>query len=319
MIYFVIQHKNQGSSILRGLQISNELNNLDIKSKVINPHEVPTNEENAIFFWVKNINLNIVKRCRKTSYHIYDIVDNFIYNKRMVDEAIKSKLLDRIIVNNSSMKLEISKEYNISLDDILVIHHNWDPRIANAIKENQNNLTFGYLGSVASLSHSHNFLHYREIAEQYNIRFHDCEIGVDVTDLIKNKRKISACSWNKNAMSQAKIGFNCHVSIREKDSPLSKYKTSAKVVTASALDHNIITTHEDAVKDILPSEYPFILTNTDLESVIKMFDLVKEDYNNNKLLWNRGREIMSCIKEEYSIANTIKNYTNLINIILQKI
>ena len=77
-------------------------------------------------------------------------------------------------------------------------------------------------------------------------------------------------------MSQAKIGFNCHVSIREKDSPLSKYKTSAKVVTASVLGHNIITTYEDAVKDILPSEYPFILTNTDLESVIKMFDLLKK-------------------------------------------
>lgn len=316
MIYFVIQHKNQGSSILRGVQISNELNNLGIKSKVINPHEVPTNEENAIFFWVKNINLNIVKRCRKTSHHIYDIVDNFIYNKRMVDEAIKSKLLDRIIVNNFSMKLDFSTKYNISLDDILVIHHNWDPRIANAIKENQNNLTFGYLGSVASLSHSHNFLHYKEIAEQYNISFHDCEIGADVTDSIKNKIKIPSCSWNKNAMSEAKIGFNCHVSIREKDSPLAKYKTSAKVVTASALGHNIITTYEDAVQDILPNEYPFILKNTDIESVRKMFDLVKEDYNSNKLLWNKGLEIISLVKKESTISNIANKYINLINAIL---
>lgn len=319
MIYFVVQHKNQGSSILRGLQISNELNNLDIKSKVINPHEVPTNEENAIFFWVKNINLDIIKRCRKTSHHIYDIVDNYIFNKHMVNSAIKSGFLDRIIVNNFSMKRDFSTTYNISLDDILVIHHNWDPRIASAIKENQNNLTFGYLGSIASLSHSANFLHYKKITEQYNVRFYDSEIGLDVTDPLKADKKIPNCSWNKNAMSQANIRFNCHVSIREENSSLSKYKTSAKVVTASALSHNIITTYEDAVKDILPSEYPFILKNTDLESVIKMFDLVKKDFNCKKILWNRGLEIMSCVKGKYSITNTIKNYSNFINIILQKI
>ena len=316
MIYFVVQNKNLGSSILRGLQISNELNSLNIKSKVINPHQLPTNEENAIFFWVKNINLDIIRSCAKKNHHIYDIVDNYIYNKHRVDSAIKSGLLDRIIVNNSYMKSEIFKQHNISSDDILVIHHNWDPRIASAIKENQNNLTFGYLGSIASFVHSANFLHYKKIAKQYNVRFYDSEIGSDVTDLLNAGKKIPRNLRNKNAMSQAKIDFNCHISIREENSPLSKYKTSAKVVTASALGHNIITTYEDAVKDILPSEYPFILTNTDLESVRKMFDLVKEDYNSNKLLWNKGLEIISDIKKESTISNIVNNYINLINTIL---
>jgi hypothetical protein len=236
----------------------------------------------------------------------YDVVDNYIYQKELVKFVIQNGVVNHLIVNNEFMKLQIHNENNISLKDISVIHHHWDPRISTARKENQSNLTFGFLGSVASLAHTDNFLHYRTLADKYKVRFYDTEIGKDVSDLVNSDKKI-VVNRDPNAMANLKIDFNCHISIRKDSTPESKFKTSAKVVTASALNHNIITTYEYATKDILPEDYPFILKKTDLKSVNKMFDLVKEDFNDKKILWNRGLDIMKTIKEKTSLSKIVED------------
>lgn len=309
-VFFVVSNPAFGSAILRGIQISNALNNEGIESTFITHKQINSNVKNSIFFWIKEFNKNLMSKL-SGNYHIYDIIDNYIYQNRSVKSLIRSKTLDHIIVNNNYMKSEIVKQNKIPPDDISVIHHHWDPRVLTSIKENQSNLAFGYLGSVASLAHTNNFLHYKTLSKKYNIIFYDTENGADVTNLVNAGKRI-AVSRNSKAMAQLKINFNCHISIRKNDSPESLYKTSAKIVTASALDHNIITTHEQATKDILPSDYPFILKNTDVESVTKMFDLIKKDYNGKKVLWNKGLEIMLNVKQEYAIQNIIQKYINII-------
>ena len=144
------------------------------------------------------------------------------------------------------------------------------------------------------------------MSDKYKVRFYDTEIGKDVSDLVNNDKKI-VVNRDPNAMANLKIDFNCHISIRKDNTPESKFKTSAKVVTASALGHNIITTYEQATKDILPEDYPFILKKTDLKSVNKMFDLVKEDFNDKKILWNRGLDIMKTIKEKTSLSKIVED------------
>ena len=305
MIYFVVQNKGHGSAILRGIHISKKLNELGLFTKVVTESELSKDEINSLFVWVKNINLDLIKQLPNNT-HVYDVVDNYIYQKELVQSAIQSRLVYHLIVNNEFMKLQIHKENNISLKDISVIHHHWDPRISTARKENQSNLTFGFLGSVASLAHTDNFLHYRTLSDKYKVRFYDTEIGKDVSDLVNNDKKI-VVNRDPNAMANLKIDFNCHISIRKDNTPESKFKTSAKVVTASALGHNIITTYEQATKDILPEDYPFILKKTDLKSVNKMFDLVKEDFNDKKILWNRGLDIMKTIKEKTSLSKIVED------------
>lgn len=310
MIYFVVQNRGQGSAILRGIQISEELDKLNVESKIVVDSEVPKYEVNSIFIWVKHINLNKITQLSNNK-HIYDVVDNYIYQKDLVNNIIKSRLIDHLILNNEYMKSEICIQNKLETNFVSVIHHHWDPRISNAIKENQSNLTFGYLGSVASLKHTENFLHYNQLQNNYDVRFYDTELGKDVSSLVKNDKEI-VVNRNPNAMQELKIDFNCHISIRKNDTPESKYKTSAKVVTASALNHNIITTYEKATKDVLPTDYPFILKKTDLKSVIKMFDLVKEDYIDKKILWNRGLEIMKTLKEKTSLSKIAKEYLFMI-------
>jgi hypothetical protein len=310
MIFFVVAKKDQGSAILRGIQISDQLNQLGIDSKVVTVSEIPTTEINSLFVWVKNINPKIVKQL-VNNIHVYDVVDNYIYQKELVQSVIQTEVINHLIVNNEFMKLEIHKENNISLKDISVIHHHWDPRISTAQKENQSNLTFGFLGSVASLAHTDNFLHYRTLVDKYKVRFYDTEIGKDVSELVNNDKKI-VVNRNPNAMQELEIHFNCHISIRKHDAPESKYKTSAKVVTASALNHNILTTYEQATKDVLPKDYPFILKNTELTTINQMFDLIKSDYADKKILWKRGLEIMSSVKEQTSLLKIANDYLFMI-------
>tara|TARA_B100001057_G_scaffold416079_1_gene433922 strand:- start:310 stop:1254 length:945 start_codon:yes stop_codon:yes gene_type:complete len=311
MIFFVVAKKDQGSAILRGIQISDYLNQLGVNSKVVTIPEIPLNEINSLFVWVKNIDIKIIKQLAN-NIHVYDVVDNYIYQKELVQSVIKSGKVNHVIVNNEFMKSEIHNENKISLNDISVIHHHWDPRITAAKKENQSNLTFGFLGSVASLAHTDNFLHYRTLAKQYNVRFYDTEIGKDVSNLVNADKKI-VVNRNPNAMQELKIHFNCHISIRKENSSESKYKTSAKVVTASALNHNILTTYEKATKDILPKNYPFILKNTNFKTIQAMFDLIISDYADEKILWKTGLQIMSSLKEQTSLTKIAKDYLFIIN------
>lgn len=311
MIFFVVAKKDQGSAILRGIQISEELNKLKVESEVILESKIPNHVVNSIFVWVKHINPNKVKQLSKNK-HIYDVVDNYIYQKDLVNQIIENRLVCHFIVNNEYMKSEICNQTKLATNFVSVIPHHWDPRILNTRKENQSNLTFGYLGSVVSLKHTDNFLHYQHLLKKYAVRFYDTELGKDVSSFVKDNKEI-AVKRNPDAMKQLKIHFNCHISIRQNNTAESLYKTSAKVVTASALDHNIITTYEQATKDVLPNDYPFILKKTDLESVIKMFDLVKDDYNDKKILWKHGLEIMKTLKDKMSLSKITKNYLFMIN------
>lgn len=317
MIFFIVSKKNQGSAILRGVQISDELNRLNIESKVVTESEIPPQQKNSLFVWIKQINLECVKRMAE-NIHVYDVVDNYIYRQKLVTHIINNKLVDHLIVNNKRMKTEMCKNYNFSVNDVSVIHHHWDPRVSTAVKVNQDNLTFGYLGSVASLKHTNNFLHYNEIVDRYDIKFYDTEIGKDVSNLVSSGLPVRDRT-NPNAFSSLKINFNCHISIREENTPEAKYKTSAKVATASALNHNIVTTYEHATKDILPEEYPFILKKTDKESIFKMFNLIKMDYDTGKVLWNKGLSIMKDIKQSLNIQTVITDYVQLINKLQVKI
>ena len=102
------------------------------------------------------------------------------------------------------------------------------------------------------------------------------------------------------------------MSIRENNTPISKYKTTAKLATAAILEHNIITTYESSVVDILPSKYPFILKDAKIKTIKNMIDLVIKDYNSDKKLWNEGLKIMSHVKQKLSIKQIIKKYTDMI-------
>ena len=284
----------------------------------INLLENLSHYDNSIFVWVWTINIDIINklnRQNKNIIHIYDIIDNYIYNFDYINNILNHNLIHGIIVNNNFMRNEIKKNINYT-GRIFIIYHHCDNDYNSIKLINQEELSFGYMGSIKSLKHTDNFLYFNELSKIYPIKFIDTEDWIEYTKEIKNNLFENILSYaNKYDKNNIYLNFNCHISIRKNNTRESLYKTTAKIATAAFFNHNIITTLEESVKDILPLDYPFILQDTNYDTIINMFNIIITDYNSNKILWNKGLKIMEDVKKKLNLNNVINGYINMFKLL----
>lgn len=300
-IYFFSNKLNQGSTILRAYQIKQHLQKI-IPNKIVVTK--PLYVKNAIIIWIGPFRHKY--KLHPSNRHILDIVDKYISFKFLCEKTLK--LYDGIIVNSTWMGKYFKQNLNYP-KLIHVIHHHWDPRFKNT-QTDCPNLNFGYIGSIEERNVSQNFRHFRQISKKIPIEFYDTEIGKLVTDKVHKKLDFPIKYSNNNIPK--KVTFNCDISIRDKNSNLFNFKTSAKLATAAALGHNIITTYDKAVQDILPDNYPFILRDLSVEEIINFFQKVIDDYQGDKILWEKGLKMMKEVKRKLSIREIVLKYKNLI-------
>lgn len=309
-IYFIIKDIKTGSSLLRAKQIKDKLleniNILNINILEIKNIKNIFNKENNILIWIGPIGNNYINKIHKNNIHILDIVDKYLYNKKLVIDSLNNNLYKTIIVNNKFMKDYFINNTKFK-GNINIIYHHWDSRYSLTTTITNNKLIFGYLGSIKSLLHTDNFLFYDKLVKKYDIRFFDTELGKYVTENVKNNDINYNIKYNTNNIPYC-LHFNCDINIRDPKSEISKFKTTAKLATSAALGHNIITTMDESIKDLLPNNYPFILKDTNYETIINMFELVIHDFNTNKILWNKGLDILKNIKFRLGLNNIIKEY-----------
>tara|TARA_Y100000389_G_scaffold204928_1_gene260918 strand:- start:11783 stop:12757 length:975 start_codon:yes stop_codon:yes gene_type:complete len=311
-LIFAVNNLCAGSTILRAQQIKEYffIHNTTFKEEqlqisILEKTKISMNIQNAIVIWIGGIGKDFIPKMHKSNIHILDIVDKYLYDKKNIDLCISRKFFQAVIVNNTFMKDLFSKKV-----ETFVIYHHWDPRFGKT-QTICDNLTFGYMGSIKSLLHTNNFLHYKKLIHKYPIKFFETELGIDVTDKVMNDKINYKISYTQNNIPE-KVNFICDINIREINSQVAKLKTTAKIATAASLGHNIITTFDASVKDILPKDYPFILYKTDFESVSAMFDLVVKDFNEDKVLWNKGLKIMEEVKIHLSMKNIIQDYESIL-------
>lgn len=309
-VFFIVSNKSWGSSKLRGYQISQNLKEYGIQSYFLSANELTSDIQNAICIWIKFPNMEAISKLPNNK-HILDVVDAFSY----CSQFLRAKELYGIIVNNQYMQ-HVCLDKFMRRDNVFVIPHHWDTELEKIKLSNQSQLQFGYLGSISSLKYDENFLHHKTLSKQLDIKFLDCEFCQDVSGILKSGNDIrDPLDSERMNISNLNINFNCHFSIRDTSSDLFHYKTSAKVATASCLGHNIITTAEKSVIDVLPEDYPFLLKDSKLHTITSMINNVTQDYTSSKKLWNQGLTIMSKMKQLLSIDNITKKYIKLITTI----
>ena len=314
LVYFIVKDLKAGSTLLRAYQIKDTLlkyYNSDFQVIDINMVSLLKEKENCIFIWIGAIEYKYINLLSKKNINILDIVDKYLYNKKIIETGLNNNLYQIVIVNNNYMKNYFKRNTKFN-GEIFVIYHHWDPRLSLTTTDTDNKLIFGYMGSIKSLLHTDNFLHYKKLIRLYPIIFFDTEIGMCVTDKVINNNINYSVRYNCNNMPEY-LSFNCDINIREKNSIVSKFKTTAKLATAAVLGHNIITTMDEAIKDVLPADYPFILENSDFDTVNNMFQLVINDYNKDKVLWNKGLTILKNIKDKLALDTVINDYIRLLN------
>lgn len=287
-VYFVVPDKSYGSSFLRAYQIKNNLDASYI-STVITHDEIDINTRGAIFIWVKQIHQTI-DSIINSNIVIYDVVDNYCLDKTQTEINLRIPF-DAVIVNSEYMKqyFEVNGVKNVH-----VVHHHWDDRLLQVEQQYQQQARFGYIGSIASLKHSKNLLHGKTLFEQYGVLSVDADRPEQIDKMI--------------------VPFNCHLNIRDYGTNEHFFKTTAKIATASCMNHNIITTYDKAVMDILPRDYPFIIDDVSIPSILKMMKLIETDFHQSKQLWKQGLNIMKQVKHKLSIDEIIKQYHNVLDV-----
>ena len=319
-LYILIHGRGVGSSILRGVQIAKYISKSFRTVKVIDWANKPVdtvlesfNSNTGTVLWVKELCFDLVNHLKHKGIYsqIYDVVDNYVIKKIHINNILDRNVVDGVIANNRQMCEDLRMTTDF-VGDIISIPHHWDPRLNSLKLTNQNVLRFGYLGSIGELMReAKNLYGFNKIRDNMEVDFLDSESGWVATDTVYKKEIYYPRPDNKK-FNNLVVPFNCHISIRKDGSDHFKYKTSAKVVTAAALGHNIITTKENSALDVLPSDYPFYLDNSSTKCFMEMVELVKADYNSDRTLWKRGLDMMADVKNNYNIENTVTDYINYI-------
>lgn len=315
---FFVAKDMRDSTKMRAEQIINKLYNKGFVAKTILISDIKDYYafSNSIFIWLGPIGNDHIPRFKSKHYHVLDFIDKYVYEKEEIDYGLHNNFYSALLVNNESMKTYFQTRTKAK---IYVIHHHHDPRYNETLTTiPKTKLKFGYTGSILSLFHSYNFLYFQKLAKMYDIIFFDTEYGIDVSAYIDDYEKLynflhSKPKYITDNLPQ-KVEFNCDISIRPYGSDLCKFKTTSKVATAAILGHNIITTYDDSVKDVLSPDYPFLLRHTDFDSVKSMFEKVINDFHGSKVLWRKGLRMMEDVKHKLSLDNIVKSYMNALKL-----
>jgi hypothetical protein len=281
------------SGYMRGIQIANELNkDNNYKTIIIDTkdRDIIKDIKNSIILIVKKILSELLLEKLKNNHNIiiYDIIDSGI-NRHLIDTTRKYippifkyiKYIDHVITVNEYMMKYILKRIKVKKYKLKVhcIYHHWDPNII--VENNIKLLNICYIGN--------------------NLNNSNCLF-------LENFDCIQYLGTNINDSDY--INYNCHYNIRDPLTLNYKFKSNIKLSTAACTNSNIITTNDNSVSELLPSNYPYIIKEkVNQKSVKNMIQYVNETYDTD--IWYNALSIMKDVKNKTSLINIISNYKKI--------
>lgn len=242
------------------------------------------NIKNSAILFVKdnfNLNLNILKTVKcNNNIVIFDVLDYYDINTNDIPDMFKNnfiKYIDILIVNNNFMR----KKYYQLNKPIYVIPHHFDFRLLNyknIPKMNKFQLIYnGELGLT-----NQNCLYIQNLKEKYNL--------------------IHSQNFNEYLKNYLKSNY-CFISIRQENTYEFNNRPLMKLAHAAAVNSNIIITKDKSVIDFIDPDYPYLLKNSDYETVIKMIEYANKTFNTN--IWKKGLQMMNELKIRLNINHII--------------
>ena len=101
--------------------------------------------------------------------------------------------------------------------------------------------------------------------------------------------------------------YNIHYNVRNTDSLAYKFKPATKLVTAAALNTPLITNYDWALRDLIPQDYPFLIQDTSLESIVNTINSLKEVSISQ---YDYALEILTDVKYKTALVNLVPAYIN---------
>ena len=199
-----------------------------------------------------------------------------------VDDPVRNELDECVDVYIAASILQFVHLSEARPDKLVhLISHHADPLIAGRMVPEEC-CNIGYFGEMA------NVLYSKELR--------------GVIDFCQVDTKVARTDWMLRLRHS-----NVHYAVRNRR-PIDGYKPFLKGFTAARCQANIIVPlNESDARYYLGSDYPYILKDDSLRSVLEMIDYVKDSFGGPD--WNRGLEIMTSVRERCSptqIASEIR-------------
>lgn len=268
-------YKNSGSSIMRGLQLSNAINtSTNFSAEYL---DVRAEHKNKIIFLTKGALQSSttaeLKKLRRKNTLLFDPVDSNI-------EEEKIKYADYIIAASDAAL----RHYATLVDEkkVYLLDHHVDPRI--------NNLKFNKLKAPK-------IAYFGEA-----INMHSTDNISKLVDQVKVNTKNSSSEWIKLLKK-----YNAHYAIRSPDSQYEGFKPFLKGITAAHCNSIVIahTDEDDAVR-WLGVDYPYLVSSFNESEIISILDKVNYGYLNND--WQNATAIMNRVKKQTNITSIVGKF-----------
>lgn len=294
-VYFIVYSEIFGSAILRGYQISRQLQKEGVRVKVINLRlnikeaaEELVRIKDSIVIFVKKIiqedNYFIVTLKKNKNILIWDIIDLIVQQCQPVsaqcflDKQRKNfSVFDGAIFPNDKCRRDWRGYFKKSCITQVLFHH-WDPRLKpNHAKK----FSLAYVGGPENLNQKY----------------------------LKNIPGLCLISWNTALFSEQLLkkilNYNCHFAIRKEGTDGFNYKSNVKLSCAAATNSNIILSRDHSFIELLDSSYPYY-TNSCLKNVKNTVKFVQETYGSK--IWHYALNMIDEVRNRTSIKRISKDY-----------
>jgi len=287
---------------MRTINVVNQLNRMNIGNGNIFITNQLNNLVNSFIIFIKDDFTKKIKHIRQAKKNnniiIVDILDwldgqsldDDIYDAPDLHKNDYINFIDVFICENEYVKNKYETKYK---KPCFIIKHHYDVRW-HQLKKNDNNqeklevLFNGYVGHK-----NKNCLHLNKLMENKLVTNNLAKYG----------------QYHLSLKAEEGL-YNCHISIRQKDSWEYNHKPSIKMKTAAVLNCNIITTNDISIQELLKKvngeDYPYLLHGSEYNDVVNMIKYAQDTYKTD--IWYKGLEIMNRIKDCYDISNIVTDY-----------
>lgn len=281
-IVFLIKDINCTASSQCGAVVNHALADFNIDSSI--QYDVANIKDSIVVIFKHIISDTEIEILKKNNNKIVmDVVDEFIRPNTNVIDLYDYSKLDGII----SRVKKVVDDYQFP-DNLAVVYipHHWDIRLQDFQVSHE---SINYKPALIS-NDLRDMPHLQYLHDTKMLDFH-MNFGFD--------------SFSNYISTFLK--YNIHYNVRNTDSLAYKFKPATKLVTAAALNTPLITNYDWAMRDLIPEDYPFLIQDTSLDSIVNVINNIDKVSNSQ---YNYALEILADVKYKTALVNLVPAYIN---------
>lgn len=284
-IIFLITDPNCSASFACGVVLKHALDSLNVYTEIKN--DVTQIKDSIVVLFKHTLSKQHIEILKNNNNKIImDVVDEFIRPGTDVIDLYDYSDFDGVI---SRIK-KVNTDYLFpSHLNIIYIPHHWDIRLQDY-----------------SSDHSH--INYKPVCIANDLRDMPYLNELHNQSLVDFLINIGSESYEQSI--ELFLKYNIHYNIRTTDSLAYKFKPATKLVTAAALNTPLITNYDWALQDLLPNDYPFLITDLSFDNISNFIKSI-QDMPESK--FNYSLDILREVKHKTALINLLPTYIEFFN------